>query len=359
MKASVMKKYVITLAALLALTGHSLFISSCGKSDAGSKNESTAASGKEINVRTEEIRLQDFQEVIKVSGSIESFNDVMIPAEEGGRVLEWLVPRGGRVRKGQVIARLDDAMHKAGFEAADAGYKLADVTYEKQFKVFEEQAISEWQMKSFEYQRDAARAQRDLAKARLDKTQIKSPIDGALNARFVDAGEMIGPGMPIAQVVENNRLRIAAGIPERYAAMLRVGSQVEFSCDALPGEKFTATVSFVGAAVARDSRTIPIEATIAHGNGKLKPEMIASLSILSVAKKNCIVIPQDYAQQTDMNRHVVFVDRNGIAEERQVTIGGSDGKNLLITNGLNVGDRLITLGFQNVANAQKINVQNQ
>lgn len=354
-----MKKIIVTLIVITTFASAPLFIISCGKSNADPKEQTNGKiAGQPVNVKVQEIRLQDFTETIRVTGSIESFNDIMVPAEEGGRVVVWTVPRGAHVAKDQIIARLDDALLKAGFEAAEANYKLADVTYEKQKKVFEEQAISDWQMKSFEYQRDAAKAQRDLAKARFDKTQIKSPVNGIINQRLVDAGEMIGPGMPIAQIVDNKKLRISAGVPERYAKSLHTGSHVGFTCDAFPTEQFHGTVSFVGAAVTKDNRTLPIEVQVTNNTSKLKPDMIASLSILTDAKKNCVVIPHDYIQQTDMNRFVVFVDNNGIAEERKVTFIGSDGKNVLITGGLKEGDKLITLGFQNVANGQKIAVQN-
>jgi multidrug efflux pump subunit AcrA (membrane-fusion protein) len=67
-------------------------------------------------------------------------------------------------------------------------------------------------------------------------------------------------------------------------------------------------------------------------------------------------VPEDYVQQVDKGSHVVYVDANGVAEERKITIGGTNDGNILVLAGLKAGDRLITLGYQNVANGQKISV---
>ncbi len=268
-----------------------------------------------------------------------------------------LVPKGAHVKAGQPIAQIDDALLRAAFDAANAQYLIAQTNYEKQKKVYDEQALSELQLKTFEYQRDAAKAGADLARARLDKLTIKSPIAGILDARLIDAGEMVGPGVPVAHVVNLGALKVEVGVPERYSSNLSVGDPVQLRVDALPGETFRGGIKFVGAAVNRDSRSIPVEISIA-GGGKLKPDMIATASVTLGMKKNCIVISQDYLQTVDKDRTVVYVENNGVAEERVLTLGGTDGNNVLVLAGLNAGDRLITLGFQNVAGGQKLVVEN-
>jgi membrane fusion protein, multidrug efflux system len=332
-----------------------LAVPACKKSPATATGK--ASNTQTVTVKAMDIVPQSFAEHIRLTGSLASYDDIMVPAEEGGRVLEWTAPKGASVKKGQVIAKMDDAVLHAAFDAANAQYLLAEANYTKQKKVFEEQAISDLQMKSFEYQRDAAKAGADLAKARWDKMQIKSPVDGVLNNRFVDAGEMIGPGMPVAHVVSSGRLKITAGVPERYTGAVKVGEVVRFTVDAFPKEEFAGKIIFVGAAVSRDNRSIPIEIQVTSGVGKLKPDMIASLEIMLAAKPGCIVIPDDYIQQVDKGAHVVYVAVNDVAEERRITMGGTNDGSVLVLSGLKAGEKLITLGFQNVANGQRISVQ--
>jgi membrane fusion protein, multidrug efflux system len=352
-----MKYNRLTLSIVIALAASSFFLASCGKKEAA-KNETKERASQVVNVKTETVVLTDFTETVQVSGTVASFEDVKIPAEEGGRVVKWLVEKGARVKKGQVLAQMDDALLKAGYDAANAAYKIAETNFQKQQKVFAEQGISDLQIKTFEYQRDAAKAQSDLMKSRWEKMQVKSPIDGVLNNRFVNAGEMIGPGMPIAHVVNMNRLKVAAGIPERYANSFKVGDAVRFTVDAIPGETFAGKVGFAAASINRDNRTLPTEIFVTAANQKLKPDMIAVIKVTLSSRPNCVVVSEDYIQKSDQNRFVVFVDNHGIAEERHIKVGATNGGKVLVEEGLKEGDHVITLGFQNVANGQKIKVEN-
>ncbi|MBI5648305.1 MAG: efflux RND transporter periplasmic adaptor subunit [Ignavibacteriae bacterium] len=346
---------VLRAIATLSLTGAALLFSSCKSADADPKKE--AATENIVNVRVETVTPSEFRENLQLTGTVIAGDDITVPAEEGGRVTEWVVARGARVKKGQVIARLDDALLRAGFDAANAQYQLAELTATRQDKVFQEQGISEWQNKSFQYQRDAARAQTDLMKARLEKAQIKSPIAGIVDYRFVDAGEMVGPGAPVARVVDISRLKVSAGVPERYAGSFRLGDNTRFTVDALSGRTFHGRITFVGAAVSKDNRTIPVEISVTDGGGLLKPDMITKILFTLSARSNVITIKEDYVQQVDRETFVVFCAEGDIAREHRVKLGPSSNGFVVIESGLEKGDQLITLGFQNVAEGQKLLIQ--
>jgi membrane fusion protein, multidrug efflux system len=340
----------LVLIAAVALAG---VITGC-KGPAADAGNGQAQAGRAIAVSVETITPQEFAETVQVTGSLASFDDVTVPAEEGGRLLQWVVPRGAHVAKGQVIARLDDALLKAAFEAANSQYQLAQLAYDKQQKVYEAQAISEFQIRSLEYQRNAAKAQADIARTRLEKMQVHSPIAGTVNMRYVDEGEMVGPGSPVAQIVATQRLKLTAGVPEKYASTFRIGDQVTFTVNAYPDEDFGARITFIGAAVSKDNRTLPIEATVTSGIGKLKPDMIAAMTIRLGARANAITVRTDFLQRVDRDRYIVYVAKGDVAEERPVTVGAVSAGRALITGGLAAGERLITLGFQNVSNGQRI-----
>lgn len=333
-------------------------VAACGENSAGSATtESTKRTVDAVTIQVMEIAPGDFSETLQLTGTIASFEDVKVPADEGGRVLRWLVPRGANVRAGQVLVQLDSALLRTAYDAALAQYNIAQTNYEKQKRVFEQQGISELQLKTLEYQRDAAKAGMEMNRERLERTRVKSPINGTLNIRFVEAGEMIGPGVPIAHVVNNGRLKIEAGVPERYAGSFKVGDRVRFTVDAFPGDEFSGSVSFVGAAVSQDNRTIPIEVLVS-GGGKLKPDMIAAMSITLSAKSGVISIHDDYIVKKDIDQFVAYVMEDGLARERALELGSSNKGTVVIRKGLNPGDKLITLGVQNVADGQPVKVKN-
>lgn len=348
---------IFPFTALAAIFGAGFLVSSCGQSDAR-----TEAPGQDaepvpaIQVRIEEVHLTPFMDAVRVTGIVKGREDVMLSPEEGGVVKEWLVEKGSPVRAGQVLAVLKDEVLAAGYEAALAQYKLADLTVRKQREVYRQKGISELQFRNLEYTRDAAKAQADLAKARLDRTRLRSPIDGVLNDRFADAGEFAPPGVPLAHVVDARSVKIAAEVSERYAPGLAAGMQATIIPDAFPGDTLVGRVSFVGEAVNASNRTVPVEIVIANPGAKLKPEMIARVSIVRSNGARTILVDERVVQLVDRGTMIVFVENNGTAEQRQVRIGTRQGSLVEIVEGLKPGDRLITSGFQRLVNGQPVAV---
>ncbi|HNM14824.1 MAG TPA: efflux RND transporter periplasmic adaptor subunit [bacterium] len=340
---------------LLLLPGY-LWVTGCGSSNAGpgdTKKEPEAI----VYIKTEKIIAKPFAETIRLTGTVESVDNIIVPAEEGGRILRWLATKGATVQRGQAIAQIDDAAYRSAYDAAQAAYQMAEVNYQKQKSAFAEQAISELQLKNLEFQRDAAKAQADLAKQRLDKTTVTSPVNGVLNEQFADAGEMAAPGMPIAQIIDMTNLKVMVGVPERYARDVQPNLSVEFTADAFPGETFRGKIGFVGAAVNPDNRTIPVELFLTNPGGKLKPQMIASVAMKLAAIEKAILIQRDFVQQVDAGRLVVYVHKDGIAEERAVRIGGMSRGFVHILSGLQEGDEVITVGYQNLTPQQAVRIQ--
>jgi RND family efflux transporter MFP subunit len=325
--------------------------SSCGPHDPKPNAASTP-----VPVRVEPIVGQEFRDVLRTTGTVKAIEDVTISPEEGGVVQQWLAKKGHWVGKGEIIARLKDDVLKAGYDAANAQYQVAELNLEKQKAVFEQQGISEVQYKNFQYGRDAARANADLMKARWEHTRITSPIDGVLDETMVDEGELAPPGAPIARVVNNSRMKIQADVPERFSTTITRGMKVQVSYDALEGTPITGTVSFVGSTISASNRTLAVEVVVPNPGGRLRPEMIAKLDILREVKNNAVLISQNIVQLVDRDRMIVYVDNEGKAQERALTLGNREGNLVEVLSGLKIGDRLITVGYQKLVDGQPITI---
>ncbi|MGB6647897.1 MAG: efflux RND transporter periplasmic adaptor subunit, partial [Bacteroidota bacterium] len=279
--------------------------------------------------------------------------------EEGGVLNEWKVSKGRRVKKGQVLALMNDDVLKPMYDAAHAQYLTSQLTYEKQKKVYSEQAISELQFKTAEYARDAAKAQADLALARLERTRIKSPVNGILDDRLMDKGELARSGAPVARVVRIDRVKILIYVPERYAGTVERGAEVSFSVSSFPDETFSGEVSYVGAAVMTDNRSFPVELVVSNPERKLKPEMIAKTTILQTAPREAILLEDNVVQEMDQGKYIVYVEEDGLARERIVTLGRRSRSMVEITSGLNEGDRVIVVGQRTIYDGQTVTVEQE
>ncbi|NUM68223.1 efflux RND transporter periplasmic adaptor subunit, partial [candidate division KSB1 bacterium] len=189
-----------------------------------------------VPVRVQELKPAHFDATLQVAGVVKAFEDVYLSPEEGGVIREWRAQKGEYVKRGELIAVLKDEVLLASYAAADAQYKLAELNYEKQEKIFTEQSISEIQYKSAEYNRDAAKAQAELMKARWERTQIRSPINGVLDDRMVDAGEFAPAATPMAHLVNTSVVQILAELPEMHAGSAAPGTPVSVTLDAVPGD---------------------------------------------------------------------------------------------------------------------------
>lgn len=336
-----------------------LLLASCGSG--GKQGDPPSGGGTPgegvVPVRVEEVRPTPFTETLQLTGTVRATDDVTVSTEEGGVLRQWMYPRGAWVSKGDLIAQMKDDVLKPMLDAAQAQFQAAELTFERQEKVLKEQGISEVQLKASQYARDAARAQAELARARWERSQVKSPVDGVLEDRFVDEGELVPPGAPVARIVSLGNLKAIVNVPERYVPIITRGTGVQLTTSAYPGEVFNGTVSFVGSAVIPDNRTVPIEVLIRGSRGRLKPDMIVRVVILQNVRRPAILVHEDVLQRLDQNTVVVYLEESGRAVRHVVTLGGRSDSRVEILSGLKEGDRLIVSGQQNVFDGQTVQVQ--
>ena len=351
-----MKPQYTTIALVSMLLILSGLVAGCGQKADADRSSGPPVDRPSLTVRVQEVQPEPFAERLEIAGIVKAEEDVLLSTEEGGVLREWKVRKGSAVHKGDVIALLKDDVVRPAFLAAHAQYQIAEMNYKMQGGVFAEQGISELQYRSAEYNRDAAKAAADLARARLERTVIKSPVDGILDDHLVDAGEMTSPGVPIARIISLDRVRVQVNVPERYAGTMTRGSALTMSVLAYPKEVFRSTIVYVGSAVSADNRTITVEGTLPNPGHKLKPEMIAKSIIAQSRPRSAMLIPEAAVQRVDENRFVVYVAVEGKAASRTVTLGSRDAGRVEILTGLVAGDRVVVGGYEQLADGQAVTV---
>ena len=187
---------------------------------------------------------------------------------------------------------------------------------------------------------------------------IRAPIEGVLEDRMVEVGTMVNVGRDVGRLVSLNPMKVVAGVPERYAIDVSPGTSAVAIFDALR-VRSEGTISYVGATVDPSSRTFQIELEMHNPGGVIKPEMIANVSVVRNDFANVIVIPQEALVRTE-DGYVVYLadgsDGNFRAVSRLVEVGPSQGNQVLIERGLEVGDELIVMGQTLISNGDLVNI---
>ncbi len=325
-----------------------------------------------VRVETIVVEPTEFVDVVEITGAVETPEDATLSAQTAGTV-RALAPLGESVVKGQTVARLDASLARAAVEQAralvemaEAQYAFAEDTYRRQEPLYRDSIISALEFENIRTQKNQALAQLNQARAALAQaeeqlgyTRITAPFSGTVEAHLVEVGEQVMPGTPVARVVDARTVKVAAGVPERYALDIRKGAPVEVGFNAYGIPRRQAAVTFVGNVINPSNRTFPIEIVLDNGEEVLKPEMIAKVFVTRARLEDQLVVPQT-AVLLDENGTTLFVvertPEGPIARRRTVELGPSYGKRTVITEGLNPGDEVIVVGQSKVTDGDIVEI---
>lgn len=300
----------------------------------------------------------DFDDYIRLSGTVEAIDDATISSESSGRILS-ISNRGDLVRRGDVIARLDDRVIRAQYDASKTAYELAEDTFNRLESLYADSIISTQDFRSARAQRDQAKAQLELTNKQLLDSEIKAPFAGRVEERFLRTGELVNPGQPVVRLVNTDDIRVLAGIPERFSGEIKEGSEVEVNISAIGLDPIQSIVSYSGNVIDPDTRTYTIEVELNNSEGIIKPDMIVELQVNRSTLLDVLIVPRT-AVLRDEEGESVFISRieNGVkyAELVNVTTGMSSGPIIQIIDGLEVGDEVVVSGMRSLSIGDQLNV---
>jgi RND family efflux transporter MFP subunit len=303
-------------------------------------------------------QLAEIGSSLTLSGSLEPKQRVALRAQVPGTVQSLRVDRGSRVRRGQVLATIravgvqsQAAGARAGVAAANANLAVARQRLEAARTLRQAGAMSEIDFRSAqaafesaEAQLAAARAQAASAGEAAGFTTIVSPIDGVVSERRVDQGEAVNPGAELLTVVDSRTLELRAQIGVADAGRVRVGQTVEFTIDAMPGERFRGRVARIDPTADPGTRQVNVYVELANPTGRIIGGQFARGSI-ATASTQAVVVPTTAVQGATQNATsgTVLVVVNGRIARRAVTLGARDDATgrVAVLDGLAAGERVV------------------
>lgn len=209
-------------------------------------------------------------------------------------------------------------------------------------------------------QAEAAQAGVQSAQAQLANTRIVAPFGGVVEARLQEPGELASPGQPVVRLVSSGGVTVRAGVPERYAGDIEVGTQVRIEPTAYEAEPRGGRVTFVGTAVDPQSRTFPVEIAVDNSDRQLKPDMVVRLQVAREVLEDAISVPQEaiIRDERGTSVFVAVTDAGGttVVERRVVELGPDSGDQVVLLDGVEPGDRVIVSGQSGIAEGDRVRV---
>ncbi|MDA8426600.1 MAG: efflux RND transporter periplasmic adaptor subunit [Treponema sp.] len=205
-----------------------------------------------------------------------------------------------------------------------------------------------------EAQVNEAKARLELAASQLEATTVRSPIDGLVSYRNVEAGEMTGPSTPAFIVIDESSLLAETGVSDRVVGLLRTGMKIRVSVDTLAGAPLEGVVDSISPAA--DPRTLLYRVRVLLRGEGLRPGMLARLRIPVETRSEALLVPESAAFSVD-GADSVYVVENGAAKLRRITLGASDGRSVEVLGGLSAGETVVIAGQDFLNDGEKVDAR--
>jgi membrane fusion protein (multidrug efflux system) len=331
-------------------------LAGCNNPDSIANTEATPKEEPAIPVSVEVVEPVAMRDVILLPGETEAYLDVKVSANASGRI-EWLGPREGQtVEKGQLLAKIDVSALKAVMQNAEAAYQLAKELCQRRERLYENKIIAKEELDQSETKRKLALTELQQCKVRYNHGFPKSPITGVVNHLYVEVGEYADMGKPLADIVNIDKIKINVRVPELDVRYVKTGQITPIKIDAFPDKTFMGTVEFVSFKADPATKTFLVRSVIDNANHDIRPGMIGRAVFVRRTIPDALAAPL-FSIVDKGGERIVFVEKDGIAQSRVISIGIIEGDRVQITSGLSVGDHLIVQGHTEVEDGMKVIAQ--
>lgn len=345
---------------LITLLGTVLFVAmaltGCKDRESIANTGGNSSEPPAIAVSVVEVKPVAMRDVVFLPGETEAYEDVKVAANTSGRV-EWIGLREGQeVKKGDRLVKIDVSALKASLEHAKAAYKLAQDLCERRRRLYENKIIAKEELDQSETQRKLAAADLAQVKVRYNHGFPESPITGIINHLYVDVGEYADLGKPIADIVNIDRIKINVRVPELDVRYVKKGQTTPIKIDAFADRTLLGTVEFVSFKADHATKTFLVRSVIDNPEHDIRPGMIGRVAFVRRNIPDALAAPL-FAIVDKGGERIVFIEKDGVAESRVITIGVIEADRVQITSGLKVGDHLIVRGHTEVEDGMKVIVK--
>jgi membrane fusion protein (multidrug efflux system) len=327
-----------------------LFISGCSKGGGTGGRFSLPPTPVEVT----QAKVQKVVDKFEAVGTIEASEAITVVSEIDGAVVSLPFEEGSFIKRGELIARLDDSQLAAEVARAEALHAQSHVNYERVKAVVEQKAGTPQDLDDAAAGLKVADANLALAKARFAKTRIVAPFDGIIGARRVSVGSYIRAGQAITELANIDAIRVNFSAPERFLSKLTRGAEVTVSTTAFPGYEVKGTIIAIEPVLDPETRNARIVARVPNPARKFRPGMSADVSAVLSERSNAITVPNEAVFASGNQSFVFVVKPDSTATRVPITLGTRLTDVVEVVQGLEPGSEVVKAGHQKLYEGAKV-----
>ncbi|MFA3784164.1 efflux RND transporter periplasmic adaptor subunit [Melioribacteraceae bacterium 4301-Me] len=309
-------------------------------------NKKTTSDPAEISavpVEVQVLKPKPVDDKIYTNGTIIGNEEVELRSEISGKITQILFEEGKRVKKGELLIKINDADLQATLAKNNSRLDLAK---DKEFRLrqmLEKNLTSQQEYDAALSELKGVQADIDYTKALIDKTEIKAPFDGIIGLRSVSIGSYISPQTKIASIQSLNPIKIEFSVPQKYYSEIKEGKLIEFKLQTT-GKSYTGKIYAIEPKIDQNTRTLLVRAVANNNDYELLPGAYVEVTVILNQIKNALMIPTQ-ALVPDIQGEKVYLYKNGKALSHTVTSGIRTDKEVQLISGVSAGDTVITSGI--------------
>ena len=345
-------------------------------------------------VTAETAKTESWIDRVRAIGTLVAIEGVDVAPQLGGMVTDYFFDSGHDVAKGQKLVKLDTSVEEADLADNKATLQQANLDYERQVKLVKTGAVSQAILDQTIAKRNSAAASVQHVEAIIAQKTITAPFAGRLGLRHVEKGQYVSAGQALVWLQALDPIWVDFPVPEAAVAKFQIGSVIELTADAYPGQLFKGEVEAFDAKLSSDARMLMVRAKVPNPDRKLLPGMFANVSVLSGGAKEFVTVPRT-AVTYGLYGDSVWVVKEGLpepapapaptaaaepvasavaadatptgsvaaepkltAERRFVRVGPTEGDRVAILEGIKNGDQVVTSGQLKLQPGAAIKVDN-
>ena len=313
---------------------------------------SAVANTKSIIVGFTELKKESFTHYLQVQGKIDSDKNISVSSQVGGLVDNVFVVKGQQVAKGTLLAKTDGSQILKGIQEVNKSLEFANELFDKQKRLWDQKIGTEVQYLQAKNQKESLERKKSTLQEQYAKTSIHAPFTGVIDEVFTREGQMLSPGMPAFRLVNSTELKLIAQVSESYVSNVKVGQDAIIVFPDL-NKTINTKITVVGDIIDPVNRTFQVDLALKQDKNMLKANMISYVKIKDYTNPSVIVIPVNLIQRSN-DKSYVYVAENGKSAKRFVTLGRHYESTVEVLDGLHEGDKLITIGYQDLVDGQSI-----
>lgn len=312
-----------------------------------------------LNINAEILKYQSLSDKSISVGSTLPDEEVDLSFETSGKVVEIYFEEGSHVKKGDLLAKINDKPLLAELKKLEAQVPLAKDRVYRQRTLLARDAVSQEAFEQVSTEYEKLMADIDLVKSHIAQTELRAPFDGIIGLREVSEGAYTSPTTRIATLTKIKPLKIDFSIPERYSSEVRKGTKIIFRLEDASGllEDLAATVYAVESKLDVDTRTLKVRALYPNHDEAILPGRSVSVEITRREIKDAIAIPSE-ALIPEMGKNMVYLYKGGQAQPVEIATGLRTESQIQVLDGLSAGDTLIISGVMQLRTGLPVTIDN-